>query len=91
MRYQIAYTNSFQRDYQKMKRRGKDMNKLGAVITTLAEGVPLDKRYQEHALSGKYKGMRECHIESDWLLIWLIENDRLILTFTRTGTHSDLF
>ena len=74
-----------------MKQRGKDMDKLKDIINILAEGKPLVKKHKEHALSGKYKGMRECHIEPDWLLVWIVENDRLILTFTRTGSHSDLF
>lgn len=91
MKYKIVYTGSFQKDYQRMKRRGKNMDKLKEVVDILAEGRPLLPKYREHILAGKYKGMRECHIEPDWLLVWILENDKLVLAFTRTGTHSDIF
>jgi len=91
MKYEIAYSNSFKRDYKKMQRRGKDMKKLAEIINTLAAGKPLDKKHRVHTLQGKYNGMHECHIEPDWLLVWIVDNDRLVLLFSHTGTHSDLF
>ena len=71
--------------------RGRDISKLDAVISALANGQTLEERYRDHALSGKWKRHRECHIEPDWLLIYLREDDTLVLTLSRTGTHSDLF
>ncbi|HBW47633.1 TPA: type II toxin-antitoxin system mRNA interferase toxin, RelE/StbE family [bacterium] len=72
-----------------MSRRGKDLAKLEEVIINLISGKVLDRRYKEHTLKGNYKGRRECHIESDWLLIYKLIDDFII--FERTGTHSDLF
>jgi len=71
------------------QRRGKDLSKLRELILLLAEGQPLPPRYKDHPLSGDWKHYRDCHIESDWLLIYKIEGDDLYLV--RTGTHSDLF
>ena len=64
---------------------------LKDIITKLANGEPLDARHKDHPLSGDWIGHRECHIQPDWLLIYRIENDILVLTLSRTGTHSDLF
>lgn len=72
-----------------MKKRGKDLEKLRTVISVLIEEVPLAPKYKDHQLTGEYHGCRECHIEPDWLLIYLTEKD--LITFVRTGTHSDLF
>ena len=74
-----------------MKKQGKDLSRLQAVIDTLLAGVPLDARHRDHALTGNYTGFRECHIQPDWLLIYTIDNNQLILTASRTGSHSDLF
>jgi mRNA interferase YafQ len=71
------------------QRPGKDLSKLRELILLLAEGQPLPPRYKDHPLSGDWKHYRDCHIESDWLLIYKIEGDDLYLV--RTGTHSDLF
>ncbi|MGO9208974.1 MAG: type II toxin-antitoxin system YafQ family toxin [Terriglobales bacterium] len=79
----------FRRDVKLAKRRGKDLSKLRGLILLLAEGQPLPPRYKDHPLSGDWKHYRDCHIESDWLLIYKIEGDDLCLV--RTGTHSDLF
>ena len=79
----------FRRDVKLAQRRGKDMSKLRELILLLAEGQPLPPRYKDHPLSGEWKHNRDCHIESDWLLIYKIEGDDLYLV--RTGTHSDLF
>jgi len=71
------------------QRRGKDLSKLRELILLLAEGQPLPPRYKDHPLSGDWRHYRDCHIESDWLLIYKIEGDDLYLV--RTATHSDLF
>jgi mRNA interferase YafQ len=64
---------------------------LAEVITLLAKGEPLPGKYKDHALLGNFKGLRECHITADWLLLYEIDDDKLYLYLTRTGTHSDLF
>ena len=64
---------------------------LKDIVTKLANGEPLDARHKDHPLSGDWIGHRECHIQPDWLLVYRIENDILVLTLSRTGTHSDLF
>jgi len=76
-----------------MLKRGKNVELLDTVIIKLANGQQLEPKYNDHKLnnSKKYKNCRECHIEPDWLLIYKIEDDKLILTLTNTGTHSDLF
>jgi mRNA interferase YafQ len=79
----------FRRDVKLAQRRGKDLSKLRELILLLAEGQPLPPRYKDHPLSGDWKHYRDCHIESDWLLIYKIEGDDLYLI--RTGTHFDLF
>jgi len=67
------------------------MNLLNNVVFQLENGLPLDLKHNNHKLHGKYSDYRECHIEPDWLLIYKIEDDKLILTLTNTGSHSDLF
>ena len=79
----------FRRDVKLAEKRGKDMTKLGEAIRLLAEGSPLSPRYKDHSLGGDWKSYRDCHIEPDWLLIYKIDGDDLLLV--RTGTHSDLF
>lgn len=90
-KYKIAQTNKFKKDLKVAKKRGYDLLLLGVVVDTLAAGQPLPNQYKDHNLIGNYKGCRECHITPDWLLIYEIENNELILYLTRTGTHSDLF
>lgn len=91
MKYQIEMSTRFRKDYKLAKKRGYDMSLLKEVIDILASGEKLPKEYLDHPLSGDYKGYRECHIQPDWLLIYRIERDLLVLGLTRTGTHSDLF
>ena len=91
MKYQVKFTKRFQRERKLMKKRGMKMDLLQHVIDLLREGSPLPMHYQDHPLTGDYKGFRECHIKPDWLLIYLIEKNVLVLTLMRTGTHSDLF
>jgi mRNA interferase YafQ len=74
-----------------MQKRGVDMTRLDEIIAKLASGEVLDEQYRDHALSGNYIGHRECHIAPDWLLVYYKENDILVLTLARTGSHSDLF
>jgi mRNA interferase YafQ len=84
-----VYTRQFERDINRIKKRGKNLEKIKIIIRTLLQGQPLDPIHKDHKLIGNYLGRRECHIESDWLLIYKIEEDRII--FERTGSHSDLF
>jgi mRNA interferase YafQ len=79
----------FLRDIKRIKKRGLDLSKLRHVVTLLSERQPLPIRYRDHALTGNWIGHRDCHIQPDWVLIYQIDDDDLILE--RTGTHSDLF
>ena len=91
MSYEIVRTTQFRKDYKLMMKRGKDKKKLEEVLRLLAEGSQLSPEKRDHALIGDYAGFRECHIESDWLLIYCYLNNQLVLVCSRTGTHSDLF
>ncbi len=73
-----------------MQKQNRNMSAMKTVIRLLSEGTVLPTEYRDHALSGNYKGFRECHIEPDWLLIYEINDDPLYLYLTRTGTHSEL-
>jgi len=79
------------RDVKLMKKRGKDMSKLTIALSLLASGEAMPPKYRDHQLSGSLSDFRECHIEGDWLLMYQIFEDELILSATATGTHSDLF
>ena len=87
------FTGQFKKDYKLALKRGCDPKKLEEVITLLCSEHPLPEAYRDHALvnSREYKGLRECHIQPDWLLVYKIIHDMLILRLIRTGTHSDLF
>jgi mRNA interferase YafQ len=87
--YTPVYTRQFERDLQRASRRGKNVDKFKIVARTLLAGQALDPLHRDHRLAGNYAGRRDCHIESDWLLIYKIEEQRLI--FERMGTHADLF
>lgn len=89
--YKITPTNKFQKDLKKMQKRGSRIELLTEVIKILASGDSLPTKYKDHQLIGNYKGYRECHINPDWLLIYEICNEELILCLVRTGSHSDLF
>lgn len=84
-----VYTRQFERDIKRMKRRRKNPEKLKIIIRSLISEEPLDPIQRDHKLIGNWQGRRECHIESDWLLIYKTEIDRIV--FERTGTHSDMF
>jgi mRNA interferase YafQ len=91
MIYRPVPSNKYKRDLRLAVKQGKNIEELENVIDTLAAGKKLAANYEDHALKGKYAGQRECHIDPDWLLIYRIEKGLLILTLTRTGTHSRLF
>jgi mRNA interferase YafQ len=85
----LARTNQFKRDYKKSKKRGRDISKLLEMVTRLASGEKLEPRHKDHTLGGECSDCRECHIESDWLLIYRLSEEELVLI--RTGSHADLF
>ena len=87
----IKYQSAFKKDYKRIVKRGYDIRLLEEVISILANQDPLPEKFRDHSLLGKYAGCRECHITPDWLLIYEIDGDELILYLTRTGSHSDLF
>lgn len=87
----IERTSRFKKDFRAALKRGRDPKLLEYVVTALANQRPLEERYQDHALTGNWKGFRECHIQPDWLLIYMVKDEVLTLTLSRTGTHSDLF
>jgi mRNA interferase YafQ len=86
--YTPVYTKQFEKDIRRAKRRGKNLEKFKIIARTLLAGQTLDNIHRNHRLVGSYVGQRECHIESDWLLIYKTEEKRII--FERMGTHSDL-
>lgn len=86
----VKFTTAYKKSYKLMKKRGKNMSLLDSVIDDLRRGKALEERYCDHELKGSLKGFRECHIQPDWLLIYLIDNDILTLTLVDTGSHSDL-
>ena len=89
----IEFTTQFKKDFKLIKRRGYDIKKFIEVVDLLQKQEKLPTKYRDHQLtnSKEYKDVRECHIEPDWLLVYRIKEDILILELSRTGTHSDLF
>ena len=87
----LKLTNKFKKDLKRIQNRNKDLNKLYTIITKLQKQELLDPSFKDHPLTGNFKAFRELHIEPDWLLIYAIDNNQLVLTASRTGTHSDLF
>lgn len=87
----VVTTTAFKKDYKLAMKRGLKINLLDDIISTLAMGGQLPEKNKDHALTGNWAGHRECHILPNWLLIYRIEDDVLVLTLVRTGTHSDLF
>lgn len=88
---ELVTTTAFRKDLKLAKKRGYDLSLIEVVLDMLMEEQILPERYKDHALVGNYTGFRECHILPDWLLIYSINKSELILTASRTGTHSDLF
>lgn len=91
MSLRVQWTTQFKKDYKLAIRRGYNIEAIDQVIRLIANENPLPEKYCDHALSGNFKGFRECHIEPDWLLVYAIQKNVLTLTLFRTGTHSDLF
>jgi len=88
---ELVTTTQFRKDLKKLRKRGADIQKLDDVLQMLVAEKHLPERYRDHALVGDYIGFRECHIMPDWLLVYAIDKGKLILTASRTGSHSDLF
>ena len=91
MRLNIVWTSRFKKDYKLAMKRHLDINLLDDIIRALSRGETLPEKCKDHDLSGDWVGHRECHIQPDWLLIYRIDGDVLVLTLARTGSHSDLF
>jgi len=91
MKYDVVPSSKYKKQYRQAAKRGYDMALLDDVVEMLASGKTLDSKYLDHPLRGEYKGYRECHITPDWLLVYKIEANVLVLVLHRTGTHSDLF
>lgn len=91
MKYSLVLSGRFKKSLKLARKRGLNIDLLDTVVEKLLHGIPLEEKNKDHALSGNYKGYRECHIQPDWLLIYLIEDDILTLTLVDTGTHADLF
>lgn len=87
----IKYHTLFKKDFKRIKKRGYDISRLEKTVELLANEVPLPEQFKDHNLSGNYNGFRECHIAPDWLLIYQVNNNELVLVLSRTGSHSDLF
>lgn len=85
----LIYTSQFKKDFKRVLRQRKDLTKLEYVIETLLSNKKLESKFKDHQLSGKWKNHRDCHIEPDWLLIYQLTIDSLILE--RTGSHSEFF
>ena len=91
MKLQVKFSNRFKSDLKLAKKQNKNLDKLFLIIEKLANLEKLDDKYKDHSLIGEYKGLRECHIEPDWLLIYYVENNTLTLVLSRLDSHSDLF
>lgn len=91
MKYEVKFTAQFKKDLKLAERQGKNLDKLYYVIEQLADGKSLDESYHDHNLHGKYENARECHIEPDWLLVYEIRAEVLVLMLNRVGSHLDLF
>lgn len=91
MKLEIVWTNQFKRDYKLAIKRHLDIDLLDNIIRCLSNGEPLPEKHKDHALTGNWVGHRECHILPNWLLIYRIDGDVLVLTLARTGSHGDLF
>ena len=87
---ELRFTTKFKKDYKRIKRQGKDLSKLEVTLEALVCGQDLPEAMRDHSLGGTYRGHRECHIEPDWLLIYRVDEEGLVLVATRTGSHSEL-
>lgn len=94
MKYKVKFTSQFKKDLKLAQKRGYDIEKLNKVVKMIASGENIEelvRLYDDHELHGNWKNHRELHIQSDWLLIYELYDDVLVLSLSRTGTHSDLF
>lgn len=91
MKYNVLILNSCKKDIKLATKQGRNVDLLFQVVDELSDGKTLDPKYKDHKLVGKFDGMRECHIEPDFLLIYKIDGENLILFLVRVGTHSELF
>jgi mRNA interferase YafQ len=89
--YTVVATNKFKKDYKLCLKRGLDVSILEEVVSILEEKGKLPENYKPHVLKGNFKGLYECHIQPDWLLIWQLEQEIKLISLIRTGSHSDLF
>lgn len=89
--YKIAFTTKFKKSLKRCEKRGLDTRAIDNVIRLLANGGKLPDKHRAHALHGDYEGYMECHITSNWLLVWKTDSTELILIMVDTGTHSDIF
>lgn len=87
----LVMATQFRKDLKRINKRDKDLSLLKDVLQTLREEQALEEKYRDHDLTGNYIGFRECHVQPDWLLVYAINKEELILTASRTGSHSDLF
>lgn len=90
-KYLIKLTSRYKKNYKKMVKRGLKVEELDNVVRRLSFGEKLEAKYCDHVLKGRYNGYHECHIQPDWLLVYSVKNDILVLTLVDTGTHADLF
>jgi len=90
IKYTLDYTTTFKKDYKRAKKRGYNMDLLFEIVNSLQKGESLPQKNKDHSLSGNWAGYRECHITPNWLLVYRIVENKLILLLTRTGSHSDL-
>ena len=88
---EVKYSSKFKKGLKLAAKRGLDISLLENVVEKLRNRIPLEQKYQDHSLKGKMSKYRECHIQPDWLLVYLIQEDILVLTLIDTGTHADLF
>lgn len=89
--YHVVETKRYRKDFKRMRRSGYNTEKLTTIVDRIAAGEDLPDRHRVHSLKGDYTGMEECHIQSDWLLVYKREKKELVLLLMRTGTHADLF
>ena len=90
-KYTVKYTSRFKKEAKRAEKQGKNMALLKTTAALLSSGEPLPPKFKDHALTGNWEGYRECHLSPDWLLIYLIENDDLVLTLNRTGSHAEIY
>ena len=89
--FEVVLSNRFKKDLKLAAKRGMNLEELNSIVDQLSAGQALPEKNRDHALTGDYIGFRECHIRPDWLLVYRVDGEELILFLFRTGTHTDLF